>query len=174
MFSLVGDPGGTSVWSFLGGPPLPVPYISKTTIWNAVVALGFTGVEAQVDLDALMVWDELCDGGWGIAGGDTIVFSIAAAANWDGGELVVLDPAGLPSFLNHGGHLWNTAFPVAATFGVGTEEVDGIEAAFVDALPQEGEIPTVSEWGLIILALLLLTGGAILIVRRSYRVRRVV
>ncbi len=178
MFSLVGDPGGISVWSFLGDPPLPVPYISRATIFAAVQSLGFTGVEAQVDVDAIMVWNEHCDGEWGVAGADTIVFSIRAAANWDGGEIVELRNLGVgPNeafFLDHGGHLWDTAFSVAAAFGVTTEEVDGIEAAFVEALPREGDIPTVSDWGLIILMLMLLTAGALYIVRRSRLARRTI
>lgn len=172
MFSLVGDPGGTSVWSYLGGPPVPVPYISQATIFVAVQSLGFAGVAAEVDVDALMVWDEFCDGMWGVAGGDTVVFSIRAAANWDGGEIVVLNPAGGASFLNHGGHLWDTAFPVAATLGGDTEEVDAIEAAFVDALPREVDIPTLSEWGLVVLVLMLIAAGMFFTVRRPYPARR--
>ena len=33
------------------------------------------------------------------------------------------------SFLNHGGHLWDTAFPVANTFGLNSENVNAIESA---------------------------------------------
>lgn len=32
------------------------------------------------------------------------------------------------SFLSHGGHLWDTAFPVAATFGYDFEDIDALEA----------------------------------------------
>ena len=34
-------------------------------------------------------------------------------------------------FLEHGGHVWDTAFDVRGTFGVRTENIDALEAASV-------------------------------------------
>jgi hypothetical protein len=62
---------------------------------------------------------------------DWIMFSIEPVAQKvDGGEIFVWDGiVGNPaSFLNHGGHLWDTAFQVAATFGTGSENVNALEA----------------------------------------------
>lgn len=139
FWSETGDVGGVSVWSYLPAaaptPALATAYIAQPVIVAAVVSLGYTCCPENVDLDALMVYDAVY-----VAGavrvfepGDAIIFSIRAAANFDGGEIMVLDWTGfgaapVASFLGHGGHLWDTAFGVAATFGVQTEEVDAIEA----------------------------------------------
>jgi hypothetical protein len=124
-------------------------YVPQPTIVSAIQSLGWTGDPALVDLDGLMVWDmgDPCY----FDPGDVIIFSIRATGTWDGGEIVVLPSGGPASFLNHGGHLWNTDFNVGVAFGVGTEEVDGIEA--VEEL--EG-IPTLTEWGLIIFGVVLI------------------
>jgi hypothetical protein len=140
MYSVAGDTGGFSVYIFrLAGV---VGYIPQATIAAAVSdvaltdaargALPFAGPPGAVDLDALMVFDRggLFDGVWNA--GDTIVFSIRAAANWDGGEIVVLRFGEPPEYLFHGGHPWDTPFLVGAALGVGTEEVDGIEAFGAD------------------------------------------
>jgi hypothetical protein len=129
-FSLVGDPAGVSVWSAAGA--VPGPYIPHALVFGAVSFLGYIGDSAAVDLDALMV-DADEDSLW--EPGETILFSIRAAGNWDGGEIVVMPFAGAPWFLVHGGHVWNTAFGVAATFNVGTEEVDGLEAGNAKNVP---------------------------------------
>lgn len=165
MFSLEGEPGGVSVWSYLGDPPAVGIYMWQTTIWGAVESLGFEGNPTDADVDAMMLFDADCEGTW--SSGDWIVFSIRAAANWDGGEIVVLSMGGAAAFLNHGGHLWDTAFGVAGTFLVGTEEVDGIEAAAdVDILPMERGVPSMSKLGLLIMAILVLGVTAALIWRR--------
>lgn len=172
MFSLDGEPGGVSVWSYLGGPPIVKPYIWQTTLWGAVVSLGFEGNPTDVDVDAMMIFDETCDTTFA-GDGDMIIFSIKAAANWDGGEIVVFRASGPAIFLNHGGHLWDTGHDIAGIFLVGTDEVDAIEgAANVDILPMAGDIPTVSDWGIIILVLLLVSFGAILIARRRFRAEK--
>lgn len=113
-YSLLGDPGGCAVL-ILGGGCLHT---------NAAVgaAIGLTpGV--QFDLDALMTY------------GDEMVFSIRpitdpTGLSFDGGELWYWDgtAANKASFLNHGGHLWDTAFDVRGTFGVNDENVASIEA----------------------------------------------
>ncbi len=170
VFSLEPDPSSASIWYFelFGGGA--TEYLSRSVIFDAVQSLGFTGDEADVDVDALMVHDSDLD--WADLG-DIVVFSIRAAANWDGGEIVVMiiGPGGLvaKNFLTHGGHQWNTAFPVAQTFGVGTEEVDAIEAAPIALLPWRQALPTVSTWGLIGLALLLAATTAGVLARRRLR-----
>jgi hypothetical protein len=152
--------GGVSVFSWPGA----VPYIPHAVIAAAVAALGGPSNPADVDLDALMVWDMGTQGAWGT--GDVIIFSIRAAAPWDGGEIVVLQNGVAPSYLNHGGHLWNTAFGVAAAFNLDppTEEVDAIEAYpwFVPG----GKTPTLTEWGLIILVALLIASTVFIVLRR--------
>jgi len=204
MFSLVGDPGGFSVYYFPPPAGPAVGYVPKAVIAAAVAP--FCGA-VDPDLDALMVFDlgGWFDGVWNA--GDRIIFSIRAAGGCDGGEIWVLPFGGLAAFLVHGGHVWNTAFPVGATFGVPTEEVDAIEAYPADKkswlpgaccdpadLPgvacvpsltfaecgalgghwrvgapcgAAGEcIPTVSEWGVVVMAMLVLTAGTIVVMRR--------
>jgi hypothetical protein len=163
-YSLVGDAGsGTSVYKANG-----VPFVPQSDIVAAVQALGFNGSASMVDLDALMVQEAWPPNDvWGP--GDTILFSIKAAANWDGGELVVLPFNGKPgsaSFLNHGGHLWNTGFAVATNFHVNTEEVDAIEVI------NEYMVPTLTNWGLLVLLALLILSGIIVIRQRRRGVVR--
>lgn len=112
-----------------------------------------------------MTWDTPPYGEWGP--GDSIIFSIRntkPTGNWDGGEIVVklFDVAG-GSFLNHGGHLWNTAFTVAAKFGVDTEEIDAIEAF---SGGPHSQTPTLTGWGLIILIALLIASTVFILLRR--------
>lgn len=118
MFSLFGDAGGVAVWNFNGGSP--IPYVTTGEI---AAAIGMAG--AHVDVDALMV------------SGETMIFSIRAVGGYDGGELFVYTlggGAGSATFLNHGGHLWDTAFDVGGTFGCPTDEIDAIEA--VNVVPE--------------------------------------
>lgn len=73
------------------------------------------------DLDAMMM------------SGFDILFSIDAVDVFDGGEIWVWDgvtPGGA-TFLNHGGHLWDTAFDVSGTFGTATENINALEAVSV-------------------------------------------
>jgi hypothetical protein len=130
------------------GPPNGV-------IWNGV---------GTVDLDGLMAWDGNSNNLWD--GGDTIIFSIKPAGNWDGGEIVVLPFTGQPGsarYLNHGGHLWNTAFTVAQKFGVDTENVDAIECY---SEWYQSQTPTLTQWGVIILVALLISSGLFIMLRR--------
>jgi hypothetical protein len=169
FYSLVGDPiaGGFpqkySVFAYNRYTGESVPYVPHLHIVNAVQYLGYAGPADAVDLDALMVYDYDPQGAWST--GDVIIFSIRAAGNWDGGEIVVLyfyGPA--PFFLNHGGHLWNTAFPVAATFHLDppTEEVDAIES-----YPGPPHTPTLTYWGLFLLVALLITSSIFILSRRK-------
>jgi hypothetical protein len=164
FYSLIGEPGGISVFYYNSGTGVSTPYITQAAIVAAVTSLG--GPSTNVDLDALMVYEN-----GGISGnhiwdtGDAIIFSIRASAPWDGGEIVVLPFGGPATFLNHGGHLWNTAFAVATTFGLSpaTEEVDAIEAY---PRSPDSQTPTLTEWGLIILVALLIASTAFILLRR--------
>jgi len=122
MYSLFGDAGGVAIWDYNAGSP--TPFVTTAEIADAI---GLHG--ANVDLDALMV------------GGETIIFSIRAFGPYDGGELFVYNlgaGANTATFLNHGGHIWDTAFDVGATFGCPTDEIDALEA--VNVVPEPGTI----------------------------------
>ncbi len=79
-------------------------------------------------------------------GGTTVVIGLI-----DGGEIMHLAKTGVGvgaatiaiSYLKHGGHTWDTAFPVALTFGYDSENVDGLES--VGTLTGDFEIPTIPE-----------------------------
>ena len=173
-YSLVGDTdlgmGRVSVYNMDHGP-----YISHAVIVAAVREItpdGYEGEDDVVDLDALMVWDTDEFGTW--SNGDTIIFSIRdtrPAGNFDGGEIVVKPWGGPAFFLDHGippgqpVKLWNTAFNVAAAFGVDTDEVDAIEAFRGGSWPP-AQTPTLTQWGLIILVALLVVSTVLVILRR--------
>lgn len=177
FYSLVGDfASGTSVWYWTHVEHVSTPYVPHAVIVAAVTdpALtipeegceAYTGAPEDVDLDALMVFEEggiYGDHEWNA--GDMIIFSIRAAGNWDGGEIVVLPFGGPPSYLFHGGHLWCTAFPVAEAFQLDppTEEVDAIEAYPQQPRPQT---PALTEWGLVILVALLILSTIFVMLRR--------
>jgi hypothetical protein len=75
---------------------------------------------------------------------------------FDGGEIFIYKGANTPTtFLNHGGHLWDTAFDVRATFGVQNENVDALEAA-ATFVPEPG-CAVLAAWGLL---------GAVSVLRR--------
>lgn len=188
-YSLIGDPipdGGVPAVKysvFCINPPdthVQIPYIPHSVIVAAVTSAAldtvpgeghYEGPEELVDLDALMVWDMPVVGTWGAD--DAIIFSIRAAGNWDGGEIVVLEFGAAPRFLNHGGHAWNTAFGVSGAFNlaVATEEVDAIEAyPYLSSIPPG--TPTLTEWGLIVLVALLIASTVFVILKRRKAVVR--
>jgi hypothetical protein len=172
-YSLIGDPVdpglGAKVSVFYWSPPAgpSIFYVPHSDIVNAVRSLGFTGDSLFVDLDALMVWDGDYDQVWNDP--DMIIFSIRESGNWDGGEIVVLPFGGPASFLNHGGHLWNTAFGVGAAFDVPTEEVDAIEAYPQQPRPQT---PALTAWGLVVLVALLIVSTVFVLLKRRKAVIR--
>ena len=97
-------------------------------MYAAVVALGFTGLRGQMDVDALMIRNIGAPDESGL--GDEILFSIRAApgTGWHGGEIVRLRVNAPPAFLVHGGHTWDPAFNVGNALGASSDEVDAIEA----------------------------------------------
>ena len=132
-YSLIGDPAPAvgasriSVWAY--NPP-SAPYITAAQIAAAIV---HEELESEIDLDAMMIYDIGGDDTFGL--GDSIMFSIApisyVGGAFDGGEIWVWTSGGLASFLNHGGHLWDTAFDVKGTFGLTgnyAENVNALEA----------------------------------------------
>ena len=132
FYSLVGDPGAVCVFSMAGGPYIPQPVILA-----AVTALGYAG-PPEIDLDALMVWDEAPVDEWGA--GDEIIFSIREAGNWDGGEIVVLPWGAAPFFLHHDSHDWDTDFNVASAFRLVTPPVL-LEFPVDTTIPDPGSLP---------------------------------
>ncbi len=168
-YSLVGDPGTpkVSIFYYDQGTGQSTPYVFHSVIQPAVQTLGYSGPD--VDLDAAMVWDNTEDHVWNA--GDGIIFSIRAAGNWNGGEIVVLLFGGPPSFLFHAGHLWDTNWATThlqPTYG--TTEVDAIEA---DPCWWFGaQTPTLTEWGLIILVALLIASTVFVMLKRRKAVVR--
>ena len=84
---------------------------------------------------------ELMDVDATMASGEQLLYSIAplplsqfdpALPDFDGGEIFVYDGPGTATrFLRHGGHDWDTAFDVVATFanlGVMSENINALEA----------------------------------------------
>jgi hypothetical protein len=146
-FSLMGDPpipGGpkVAVWNYIGG--VASPYITTAAI---ATAIDRPNLVDQIDLDAMMVYDQFGDDTFTYegdpAGGippDSIMFSIAPITNpidglppLDGGEIWVWDFAGAGSpaaFLIHGGEVWNTVHSVSMHFGLpmDMENINALEA----------------------------------------------
>ena len=167
-FSIEGDPFAAipgaapqkvAIWSFDQVTATSAPHTFTTSLAAAMdlqfIGSGFGGpLWAQLvelmDVDAIMVLDE------------QVLFSIApldlrplGLPLFDGGEIFVYQNAALPTqFLSHGGHLWDTAFDVALTFGLPSEDVNALEAvAFV---------PEPATLGL-------LAGAGLLLIRRRDR-----
>jgi hypothetical protein len=162
----------TSVWEYdITKTPPYKGWIEHDKIVAAVNALGPTVVnESNIELDALMACQDQ----------DTIIFSIVATFDedgdtlWHGGELIVMDvndPEGA-DWLNHGGHDWDHDFlPDTAFAGVNTNEVDAIEA-WDGHLPGNPGVPTLTNWGLIVLLALLILSGIYVIYQRRKGVAR--
>jgi hypothetical protein len=96
---------------------------------------------------------------------DTSGLVVGPAPPIDGGEIMHLTKTapGLGpgtfaiSFLMHGVHPWDTAFPVASTFGYLFEDVDALEA--VGTLTGETDIPTPEPASLVTILIGLAAGG---------------
>lgn len=135
FYSFQGDPGNTAVYTQqLLAPNSVVPYISSAAL---AIALGEPDLEPFLDVDGLMVRDvgtglNPFDGQFGP--GDAILFSVAPITGpngsviYDGGEIWNWEFGSPAQFLDHGGHLWDTAFDVMGTFGSVSENIDALEA----------------------------------------------
>jgi hypothetical protein len=138
FYSFRDDPNNTSIYTLqVLAAGFLQPYLTRGEIAGAI---GNTGLTPFIDVDALMVHDvgtnfSPFDGDFGP--GDSVMFSIAPIPNpeggdfYDGGEVWVWEHGQPAHFLNHGGHLWNTAFNVGAALGVQTENIDALEAVGV-------------------------------------------
>ncbi len=134
IFSLYGDPvvdgKKVSVFKFNAVTGESDPYLLAEDIAPILIndAGQNPGLSAsQIDLDAMLIWDVEDDDTFNT--GDKIIFSIKAVGASDGGEVWVYNHgAAAATFLNHGNTLWNTAHAIAVDFGVGTEEVNALEA----------------------------------------------
>jgi len=142
-YSVLGDTGGCAAFD-IGGACL----ITSDQVANAIAPLPLAGlmplaiVEAP-DIDALMWF------------GKTILFSIRPMGAFDGGEVWVWDTTdaapGAARFLNHGGHIWDTAFSVKDAFGVADENINALEA--VATIPEPSTLLLLGA-GLLALGLL--------------------
>lgn len=131
LVSLAGDPNGASILTRFGATLVTQAQIAAAI--GQSIGLAPDAIDpVLVDVDALMAW--------GLQGGNpfeaNFLFSVQPIPGFfDGGEIWVWDddPAATggvqpAQFLNHGGHLWNTAFDVRGAFGVANENIDALEA----------------------------------------------
>jgi hypothetical protein len=154
-YSLADDPpmpglGKVAVWSFTspGGPSAPH---TLTTNLAAAMDLQFGGIGVNgpvwshlvelMDVDAIMIFGEQVN--FSIRPLDLAPFSQPGGPllpTFDGGEIFVYDAPLVPTkFLDHGGHLWDTAFDVRGTFHVNHENVDALEAV-ATAVPEPASL----------------------------------
>jgi hypothetical protein len=110
-YSLMGDPNGCAVWGVGKGCLVPTATIA-----------GFLGV-SDPDLDGLMMSEYT----------NQILFSIRPLGPYTGAEIWTLDyMTGFGQPLNHGGHLWDTAWATAYN----VPNVNALEA--VSTVPDAG------------------------------------
>ncbi len=137
-YSLAGDPpvaglGKVAIWGFTppGGPSTPH---TLTTDLAAAMDLQFGGIGVGGPLWSHLV--ELMDVDAIMTFGPQVLFSIQpldlspfGGPRFDGGEIWEYVGAATPTeFLDHGGHLWDTAFDVMGTFHLTSENIDALEA----------------------------------------------
>jgi hypothetical protein len=148
MYSLLGDPliNGirTSVWYYNPITQISNSYITAAQIAAAINRPDIANLANIIDLDGLMVWDGGNIGQWDNS--DAILFSVMPidanldgiitpninGGDIDGGEIWHWQfGQPLAQFLNHGGHLWDTAFNVKLATGAVNENIDALEAVAV-------------------------------------------
>lgn len=118
-YSSPGDPTGNSIISTSAMFPNPITQADILAIIQSIPA-GLNLTATQIDVDGFMRQN---------IDSNRVIFSIAPVGQFDGGEIFVGDVNTLTgSYLNHGGHLWDTDFDVMGTFGVPTENINAIEA----------------------------------------------
>ena len=146
MYSLLGDPlingTRTSLWYYNGS--VSTPYLDAAQIAAAINRPDIANLADIIDLDGLMVWDGGNIGQWDNS--DAILFSVMPidanldgiitpninGGDIDGGEIWHWQfGQPLAQFLNHGGHLWDTAFNVKLATGAVNENIDALEAVAV-------------------------------------------
>ena len=113
-FSIYGDQNA-AVYDYVTGNP-PTPLYTQSDIAQAIGIPLYTDL---VNIDAMMM------------SGNKIMFSIdpIEQAKVDGGEIWVWDGSQTPaSFLKHGGHTWDTKFPVQKTFNTSSENINALES----------------------------------------------
>ncbi|MEQ9455645.1 MAG: hypothetical protein RLN76_13770 [Phycisphaeraceae bacterium] len=149
-YSIYGDPfveiapsvsAKVAIWQYNSGANTSLPHTLTADLAMAMDRqYGFNGLGPVfgqlvelMDVDATMVF------------GDQVMFSIAPLdlsvfspllPNFDGGEIFVYDgPGSTTRFLDHGGHLWDTAFDIVGTFGpnglglpIFSENINALEA----------------------------------------------
>lgn len=140
------------------------------------------GLDVNDEIDAMVVMDAAGPGSFGV--GDRVLFSLAAGspslvsipgASPDGSAAdVFVVSAGIPPQL----------FASAAQMGIGAQgdnidalevllSTDGDTSAQLHGIRVNAGVPTVNEWGLMLMAVLMLAAGGALIARRRLAVVRV-
>lgn len=140
-FSLEGDPFNFAIFNENGSV-----YATRNQISDSVaLLLGLNDPDDRAtfaslsDLDALMSFESGSVDGQFDAGDQLLISYMPLTMNLrqggslsiDGGEIFYIDVqaiAVIASYLNHGGHLWDTAFDVRAAFDVDSENVFALEA----------------------------------------------
>lgn len=122
LYSLTGDSTGASIYDELG--------VSIVTTTDIAGAIGQPGLVGSIDIDALMFNKKS-------SGGFTMLFSIAPVAGlFDGGEIWTWDGVNPATFLNQGGHIWDTTHCVMCEFStIQNENINALEAVSAVPLP---------------------------------------
>ncbi len=83
---------------------------------------------------------------------DEAVFETIDQQDWVRASLEGLKPVRAGRFLVHGGHVWDTAFPVAVVYGLASEDVTALEAVDISAAVPEPQTHALLLGGLGLLA----------------------
>ena len=168
-YSLIGDPvvdpangQRVAVFAYASGTNTSSSDFFVNELALAVSALAGLGTEdeaqliREMDVDAMMV--SLTSIMWSI---DPI--TLQSGAVFDGGEIFTWTRgAGAAAYLNHGGHVWNTAFSVTGTFNLANENINALEA-----ISNQSTIPEPATAALFAVGLLGLVGARRLRRRRT-------